>query len=71
MSGFQEIRYYSPVLGCEAARLSMFDHNGSEFFIMLPVKTGKAWREDKMKAVEKIADAMEQDGAVPGEVAFP
>ena len=50
--------------------MSMFDNNGSEFFIMLPTKEGKAWREEKHKAVLMIADAIDE-GVLPGEISWP
>lgn len=67
---YREFRYYSPTLGGEASRLSMFNGAGSEFWITLRTLTGKAWRDLKADAVSKIADTIEEGGE-PGEIRYP
>ena len=67
MSGFQEMRFWSPTLGCDAARLSMTDERGSEYFMIVPREAGARWREKRAEAVEVIERAI-HDGVEPGEV---
>jgi hypothetical protein len=65
---YRSFRFWSPVLGCHAERLSMFDTKGGEFFVVLPLSgTSKQNRMDKQKALDAIADAIE-GGKQPGVV---
>ncbi len=66
--GYQILRFWSPLLGDEAMRLSMVDKQGDEHFMVLPAARGKAYREAKATALEKIGQAIEA-GHQPGEVA--
>jgi hypothetical protein len=65
---YRSFRFWSPILGCHAERLSMFDTRGGEFFVVLPLRgTARQNRMDKQKALEAIADAIESGGQ-PGAV---
>jgi hypothetical protein len=68
MRGVAEYRYWSPVLGCEAARISGFDDRGGEFFMIIPVdEAGKKYRHARQSAAEAIGQAISL-GLHPGEV---
>lgn len=67
MSVFREHRFWSPLFGCDAARLSMVDDRGSEFFRVVPVVSGKGWREARDAALDEIESAIMR-GEEPGEV---
>lgn len=62
-----EYRYWSPILGMEALRLSYFNKHGREYFCIVPAEDGKALRELRQKAAERFYDAVES-GQDPGEV---
>lgn len=62
-----EYRYWSPVAGCELARVSMFNAQGHEFFMELPCEDGRAYRAALREAAEAIDQAI-QEGLEPGEV---
>jgi hypothetical protein len=65
-----EFRYWSPVLGCDAVRMSCFDGLGGEFFIIIPADDeGRAFREARQFAAEAIHEAMSL-GLQPGEVRY-
>ena len=65
---YQRLTYWSPMLGCEAERISMVDARGQEFFMIIPADTpGKALREARAKAIEAITAAIET-GLSAGEV---
>nr|WKF58815.1 hypothetical protein HUO10_003316 [Paraburkholderia busanensis] len=65
---YSEFRFWSPTLGCRAARVSMFNSNGAEFFCVVPMDgTGKQNKAERHKALEAIADAIE-NGSEPGVV---
>jgi hypothetical protein len=63
---YSEHRHWNVVLGCKAARLSMADDNGREFFMLIPVPQ-RGWRDARNKALGVIQEAMEM-GLQPGEV---
>lgn len=65
--GYSEYRYWSPVLGCEAARVSLFDHHGREFFMIIEAEDGRGYRQRRDTAVEAIMTAIDM-GLDPGEV---
>lgn len=65
--GYREFFFYSPFLDSEACRLSVYDARGSEFFMIVPVEDGKAWRPARKQALEDIETAIEA-GLQPGEV---
>lgn len=67
MSGYSEYRYWSPTLGCDAARISMFDRHGKEFFMILPCEDARTYRVARETAVDAIATAIDI-GCMPGEV---
>ena len=62
-----EYRSWSPVLGCDTVRVSMFNGRGHEYFMLLPEESGRAWREKRIEAAETINLAIRQ-GLPPGEV---
>lgn len=65
---YREFRFWSPVLGRDAARVSVVGPGG-EYFSIIPMDgTGKQNRETRNAALDLIADAIEQ-GREPGEVA--
>lgn len=61
-----EYRYWSPILGMEALRLSYFN-KGREYFCIVPAEDGRSLRELRQKAAERFYDAV-QSGHEPGEV---
>ena len=68
MTGFTEYRYWSPVLGCDASRLSVFDQHGAEYWSIIERPSmGKRYRESRQEALELIVEAIER-GQEPGEV---
>ena len=67
MSTYQEFKSYSPFYDAVMARISMTDERGSEYFVLIPTKSGKAYRAAKAEALEMIGEAMAQD-LEPGEV---
>jgi hypothetical protein len=64
---YSEFRHWSPVMGCAAVRLSMADDRGAEFFMMLPVKGDRPYRERRDEALATIMEAIRL-GCEPGEV---
>jgi hypothetical protein len=64
---YSEYSYWSPVLGCNAARVSMCDGRGSEYYRIVPRLSGKQYRELKAATLELLAAAIER-GAEPGEL---
>lgn len=62
-----EYRYWSPVMGCDAVRVSSFDARGDEFYMLLEEHSGASWRCKRQEAAEIIDLAMRQ-GLPPGEV---
>lgn len=67
MSIYQEFRFYSVFLDCEAVRLSMTDRNGGEFFMIVPAGDGKKYVEERSRALDAISFAI-VSGREPGEV---
>lgn len=67
MSVYTEYRFWSPMLGTDAARLSMGDGKGGEFFMVIPCEGGKAYRASRAAALEAISTAISL-GLDPGEV---
>lgn len=67
MTGYSEYRFWSPTLGCDAARLSMFDEHGGEFYMIVPCEEGRVYREKRQSSLEIIAAAIGM-GLDPGEV---
>jgi len=64
---YREYRFWSPVLGCDASRLSMWDERGREFFMILAADDGKAYKARKTQAIEAISFAIDMR-LDPGEV---
>ncbi|GAC1664512.1 MAG: hypothetical protein PVS3B2_00240 [Candidatus Dormibacteraceae bacterium] len=62
-----EHRFWSPVLGEDAVRLSMFDDHGGEFYMVVPERGGREYRQTRLDAVEAIDQAI-REGLQPGEV---
>ena len=65
--GYAEYRYWDVNLDSYAARVSMADDRGSEFYMIVPKSNPKTFRREVSRAVEAIAMAIEQ-GCNPGRV---
>lgn len=63
----KEYRYWSPILGDEALRISYYNARGHEYFVIVSAADGKALRELRQRAAERFYDAI-QSGQEPGEV---
>jgi hypothetical protein len=67
---YRSLRFWSPLHGCNAERLSMYDKHGGEFFVIVPMAgSSRQNRMDRNKALEAIADAID-NGEQPGLVTF-
>lgn len=70
---YREYKFYSPEWDGQFVRISTTnpDHvgrtNPGEYFMLLPWNHGRKWREQRLKALEAIAEAV-QAGYDPGEV---
>lgn len=67
---FHEYVHWSVILGCNAVRLSVFNGQGAEFFMLLERDgkiNGKGWRDRRRDALDAIEEAIEI-GCEPGEV---
>jgi len=62
---YAQHRFWSVMLGGPAARLSMYDSRGCEYYAIVPDRGGAAWRAEKEATLNAIADAIES-GAPPG-----
>ena len=72
MSTYSEIRFWSPTLGCDAARLSMVGEQNREYFRVVPVEMVRdrkklRWRDWRNENLEEIEAAIVR-GDEPGEV---
>jgi hypothetical protein len=79
MAGYHEFRFWSPMLGCEAVRLSVtggaaaaqFHGRGvvtQEYFAIIPAdELGRKYRDRRNAALAAI-DAAIAEGREPGEV---
>lgn len=67
MSGYREFVYWSPTLGRKAARLSMVDSRGGEFFAVVPADDVALYRKRRAEALDAIELAIAV-GEPPGEV---
>lgn len=67
MSIFQVWRFWSPMTGGMAARVSMPGPDGREYWMQINHVEGRAYREARDRAVEAIETAIEAK-LVPGEV---
>lgn len=68
MTTYSEFRFYSPLLDSEAARISVADEQGQEYFVVIPAEvSGKAYRAARDEALDLIEHAM-LVGLEPGEV---
>lgn len=63
----REYRFWSPITGGEALRISCYDQYGHEYFMVVPAENGKKLRELRQTAAERFYDAI-QSGQDPGEV---
>ena len=55
------LRFWSPVLGCQAARVSAFDRYGGEHFAVIAQGAGgRANREVRFRALELVERAAAQ-----------
>lgn len=66
MSGYREFRFYSPQLDTEAARLSMVDAHGREYFTVISTES-RGYRDRRERALIAIEDAIAA-GEPPGEI---
>lgn len=64
---YSELRFYSVLLDTQAARLSMFNDRHEEYFAVVPVAVGRAWRETKEIALDALVAAIESAAPI-GEV---
>jgi hypothetical protein len=62
-----EFFYWSPVLGADAARISMANEDGAEYFVIIEKVDGVQWRNDKQEAIEALQRAIDEERE-PGEV---
>ena len=67
MRGYTEYRYWDVNLDSYAARVSMADDRGMEFYMIVPKENPKRFRSAIAEAVEAIDMAIEQ-GCAPGRV---
>lgn len=68
MMQYNDFRW-SPMLGCDAARISMVDAQNQEHFAIIAADVpGSVYRERRRKALEAI-EAPIRNGRDPGEVA--
>ncbi len=70
MSGYryQERRFFSIILGCKAARISVPDANRDEHYAIVPMNgTGRENRELRYRVLEQLVKHVDQ-GFEPGEV---
>lgn len=67
-SRYSEFRFWSPLLGCEAVRLSMVDELGGEFYRIMARGSAREWRATREEALDDLAAAIAV-GREPGEVA--
>lgn len=63
----REYRFWSPLLGEEALRLSVYNQHGHEYFAIVPAEDGKKLRELRQTWGERFYDAI-TSGQDPGEV---
>lgn len=63
----REYRFWSPLTGGEALRISCYNQHGHEYFMIVSAENGKALRELRQLAAERFYDAI-QSGQDPGEV---
>jgi len=62
-----EFDFWSPILGCDATRISMTDRAGHEYFAIVKRDYDAQFYRDRKVAIEKIEKAIEA-GLDPGEV---
>lgn len=67
MSSYREFRFFSLALDAEAARLSLTDARGREYWTVVAVEDGRAWRERRNAALDEL-DAAIGRGDPPGEL---
>lgn len=65
---YSEFRFWSPMMGCEAIRISMpGKQQGTEYFRIIPAADGRRYRERRDEALDLIELAI-RSGLDPGEV---
>lgn len=64
---FREFRFWSPIMDCDAIRISMPGPLGGEFFSIIPAADGRRYRERREEALAMIELAI-RSGLEPGEV---
>ena len=67
---YSEFTFYSPMLDSQAMRISVSDGKTGEYFAIVPVVTGKAFRNLRMTALNAIESAIDS-GLYPGQVPVP
>lgn len=61
MRTYQILRFYDFYHDAEAARISMFDHRGDEYWtVVAKPGSGPAWRAAREKAIDALVAAMDQ-----------
>jgi hypothetical protein len=65
MTHWTERRFYSVAHDCEMARISGYDHQCQEHWILMEVVKG--YRESRDVAVERLQKSIEA-GGIPGEI---
>ena len=68
---YREFRFFSPVLGRRAARISSSDKMGGEYFAIVPMDGGSAVNKERREAALEAIDAAIRAGRDPGEVEVP
>ena len=66
---FRELGFWSPTLGGDSVRLSMWDARGSEYWTIIPRILGRSYREARTAALEMIQKAI--DGGASREKCAP
>lgn len=69
MATYAEFDFWSPTLGAEAARLSMVNEAGEEFYAIVERSEGREWRQRKDRALEALTTAIDA-GMEPGQYAW-
>lgn len=62
-----EYFFWSPILGEDAVRFSVFNAHGGEYFAIVPIIAGKKLREEREHWGLRLFEAIES-GKEPGEV---
>lgn len=67
---YQEFRHYSVVHDCRVSRLSAYDANGDEHFVVVPAEpSGAELRAKRERALDALVASITTGGR-PGEVTW-